>query len=85
MHQKTKAPSSAALAGRNTKEAAAYLGVSSSWLDKLRCVGGGPKYLKLGRRVLYRDADLDEWRSQYLVSSTADAEVRQKPAFPALA
>ena len=82
MDQK-KTPSTTA--GRNTRQAADYLGISESWLTKLRCVGGGPKYLKLGRRVLYRDADLDEWRAQYLVSSTSDAEVRQKPAFPAVA
>jgi predicted DNA-binding transcriptional regulator AlpA len=71
--------------GRNTNEAAAYLGVSESWLTKLRCVGGGPRYAKLGRRVVYQDSDLDAWREQYVTTSTADIEVRRKPAFPATA
>ena len=70
---------------RNTKEAAAYLGVSESWLTKLRLVGGGPRYAKLGRRVTYQDSDLDKWRDEYTVASSSDIEVRRKPAFPAAA
>ncbi len=42
-------------------EAAAFLGLSKSYLDKKRLDGGGPAYLKLGRRVVYDLADLEIW------------------------
>ena len=44
----------------NIREAAAYLGLSASNLNKLRITGTGPRFLKLGRRVLYDCRDL-EW------------------------
>ena len=43
----------------SVREAAAYLGVSKSWLDKQRLVGGFIPYAKIGRRVGYDIADLD--------------------------
>ena len=42
-------------------EAARFLGLSKSWLDKKRLNGGGPEYLKLGRRVVYDLNDLENW------------------------
>ena len=44
-----------------TPAAAAYCGSSTSTFEKLRLTGGGPGYLKLGRRVAYDPADLDAW------------------------
>ncbi|WP_247713158.1 helix-turn-helix transcriptional regulator [Qipengyuania polymorpha] len=44
-----------------TPEAARYLGVSESLLEKLRVAGDGPLYSKIGRAVLYRKASLDSW------------------------
>ncbi len=45
-------------------EAARFLGLSKSWLDKRRLEGGdGPAYLKLGRRVVYDLKDLEKWAS----------------------
>lgn len=44
-----------------TERAAAYLGLSPKTLETLRTRGGGPPFLKLGRRVVYRKADLDTW------------------------
>ncbi len=36
--------------------------VSKSYLDKLRCKGGGPQFIRAGtRKILYRKADLVEW------------------------
>lgn len=55
----------------DTTGAADYTGVSRSSLEKLRVYGGGPLYLKLGRRVRYRVEDLERWLSQSLVSSTS--------------
>lgn len=46
----------------DTRDAARRLGVSQSFLEKLRFYGRpGPPYLKLGSRVLYRIADLEQW------------------------
>jgi predicted DNA-binding transcriptional regulator AlpA len=41
------------------REAAAYLGVSKSWLDKQRLLGRFVPYVKMGRRVGYDIADLE--------------------------
>jgi predicted DNA-binding transcriptional regulator AlpA len=43
------------------KEAAAFLHVSTSFLDKLRVKGGGPIYSKVGAKVIYDAADLEAW------------------------
>jgi predicted DNA-binding transcriptional regulator AlpA len=45
----------------NTKQAGTYIGIGKSTLDKLRCTGGGPAYIQIGRRVLYEPAELDRW------------------------
>jgi excisionase family DNA binding protein len=55
------------------KEAAVYLRVSKSYLDKLRCKGGGPVYLRLGaRKILYRKTDLDLWTAERRFGSTSE-------------
>jgi predicted DNA-binding transcriptional regulator AlpA len=56
----------------DTLAAAAYTGLASSTLEKLRVYGGGPRYLKLRRLVRYRQADLDDWLAAHIVSSTSD-------------
>jgi predicted DNA-binding transcriptional regulator AlpA len=55
-------------------EAAAFLGVSKSWLDKKRLEGGGPAYLKLGRRVVYDLNDLEDFAVSKRLRSTSDHE-----------
>ena len=45
----------------SVNEAARKLGLSVSWLNKARITGGGPAYLKLGRRVFYSLGDLEDW------------------------
>lgn len=52
------------------KQAAAYLGLSKSTMDKLRHFGGGPRYFKLGRTIIYDVADLDAWRNERAATST---------------
>ncbi|MDX3928688.1 MAG: helix-turn-helix domain-containing protein [Shinella sp.] len=49
------------MANLRVKQAAHYVGVSKSFLDKARCYGGGPAFVKLGTSVIYRTQDLDEW------------------------
>jgi hypothetical protein len=41
--------------------AAAGFPFQESTLCKLRCIGGGPRYLKNGSRVFYRPSALTEW------------------------
>ena len=45
----------------DTKAAADYLGLSPSTLNRMRVTGDGPRYSKLGRRVIYDVRDLDSW------------------------
>ncbi|MDX2275640.1 MAG: helix-turn-helix domain-containing protein [Hyphomonadaceae bacterium] len=46
----------------NVREAAARLGLSKSTLDKMRCAGKGPRYVKsTDKAVRYDPADLDAW------------------------
>ena len=42
-------------------EAARALRLSERTLERLRCSGLGPKFIKLKRRVLYQQSDLSEW------------------------
>ena len=44
-----------------TREAAQMLGLSPGTLAKLRCIGGGPLFTKLGRVVVYAPSDLLSW------------------------
>lgn len=52
-------------------QAADYLGISKSLLDKLRCYGGGPAYAKLGASVIYSIDDLDRWISSKRVDTNS--------------
>lgn len=60
----------------NTAGAAEHTGLAVPTLEKLRCNGGGPVYLKLGRAVRYRASDLDEWLAKRAISSTSEETVR---------
>jgi predicted DNA-binding transcriptional regulator AlpA len=55
--------------------AAAYCGSSASTFAKLRLYGGGPVYVKIGRRVVYDPADLDKWLTSHRRSSTSEGSV----------
>jgi predicted DNA-binding transcriptional regulator AlpA len=57
----------------NAAAAAALTGLAPSTLAKLRCVGGGPPFIKLGRKVVYRRADLADWLNARRVANTTEA------------
>jgi excisionase family DNA binding protein len=57
----------------STPEAAAYLGLSPATLETLRTRGGGPPFVKLGRRVVYRREDLDAWLNAARRRSTSES------------
>lgn len=55
------------------RDAADYLGLSKSTIDKLRVRGTGPAYSTIGRRiVLYAVSDLDAWVAARRRTSTSD-------------
>ena len=56
-------------------EAATYLGLAVSTLNKWRCHGGGPVFIKLGRAVRYRQEDLDQFVMDSRAKSTCDPSV----------
>ncbi len=55
-----------------TAAAAEYIGLTKSTLEKLRLTGGGPKFSKLGRTVVYDRNVLDEWVASRRRESTSD-------------
>jgi predicted DNA-binding transcriptional regulator AlpA len=55
------------------REAADLLRLSGRTLERLRVTGTGPVYVKANRRVLYREADLEEWIAKRVVGSTSEA------------
>jgi hypothetical protein len=56
----------------NCDQAGAHLKLSPRTLEKLRTIGGGPRFRKLGRRVVYTRADLDAWADARACESTSD-------------
>jgi len=54
------------------KDAAAHMGLSASTLNKWRTQGRGPRFVKLGRSVCYRAADLDAWMDDQVRGSTSE-------------
>ncbi len=55
-----------------TPQAAEYLGLSASVMEKMRLRGNGPPYAKLGRMVVYAVNDLEAWINARKRTSTWD-------------
>lgn len=55
------------------REAARYIGLAVTTLAKMRYLGGGPPFLKLGAAVRYEFEHLDEWLNLRRVNNTSDA------------
>jgi Helix-turn-helix domain len=58
----------------STAEAARHLGLALATLAKMRCWGGSPPFLRLGRKVVYCRDDLDAWLNARRATSTSDAD-----------
>ncbi len=57
-----------------TPDAARYLGVGQSTLERKRVDGTGPRFRVLGSKIVtYAVADLDAWASESIRSSTSEA------------
>ena len=59
-------------------EAAKFLKLSPRTLEKQRVVGGGPRFRKFGRRVVYALEDLEMWANERVCASTSDVPARDK-------
>ena len=57
-------------------EAAEFLKLSPRTLEKQRVVGGGPKFRKFGRRVVYAIEDLESWANARSCDTTSDPAYR---------
>jgi len=58
----------------NNDEAAQFLNLSPRTLEKQRVIGGGPRFRKFGRRVLYAVSDLEVWANARTFETTSDPE-----------
>jgi predicted DNA-binding transcriptional regulator AlpA len=68
-------------AGLDTREAARFLELSYRRLEKHRIYGTGPKYSKVGHRILYAINDLKEWAQSKAKRPTSDSN--RTPVRPA--
>ena len=57
----------------NTREAAAYVGLSAKTLGRWRVGGGGPRNIKISKRVMYEVVDLDAWMEEGKRQFTAES------------
>lgn len=61
-------------------EAAAALRANPRTIERWRTSGGGPAFVKVGRGVVYRRADLEHFVRRNTRAQTADDAVRAKAA-----
>lgn len=60
-------------AALNTAQASTYLGLAHKTLESLRSRGGGPRFVKYGRKaVRYLKHDLDAYMAARSVNSTSE-------------
>lgn len=57
----------------NGKAAAVYMDTTEGTLSTWRYLGKGPRYYKVGRRVVYRRSDLDAWLEAHAVTPDSAA------------
>jgi hypothetical protein len=57
----------------DVKGAAAYTGFGEGYLNKLRCTGDGPVFIKRAGVVRYDPTDLDAWLASMKRRSTSES------------
>lgn len=57
----------------DTRKTAERLNISPGTLQKWRVYGDGPRYIKVGRKVAYDQADVDRWLEDRRRNSTSQA------------
>lgn len=58
---------------KDTRSTAERLNVTPGTLAKWRVFGQGPRYIKIGRKVAYDQADVDRWLEDQRRTSTSQA------------
>lgn len=58
----------------DTAAAAIYTGAKPNYLEKLRCTGGGPVFIKRNGLVRYDPDDLDAWLEAGKRRSTSETK-----------
>ena len=58
-----------------TKEAAPYLRVSHRTMEDWRLKGGGPRFSYAGRRIVYRQSELDGFLAARTFGNTGEAKM----------
>ena len=61
-------------------EAADFLRLSPRTLEKQRVIGGGPRFRKFGRRVMYAITDLETWADSRSFEMTSDPQYAERHA-----
>ena len=61
-------------------EAAEFLRLSPRTLEKQRVIGGGPRFRKFGRRVMYAISDLEAWADARSFEMTSDPHYTEQHA-----
>jgi excisionase family DNA binding protein len=56
------------------RQASTVLCLSERTLERLRVSGTGPRFVRAGRSVRYRETDLEAWIAQRVVGSTSEAD-----------
>src|SRR3546814_10542254 len=56
----------------DTRKASLIAGVAEKTLENLRHIGGGPRYIKLGRKVMYDPRDIEAWKEARKIASTSE-------------
>ena len=54
------------------RQAAETLALSERTLERFRVTGAGPKFVRLGKSIRYRLADLEAWIASRVVGSTSE-------------
>lgn len=54
------------------KQLAEYLGSTAATLAHWRYVGRGPKFIKVGSNVRYRESDVDAWLTEQTRAQTGE-------------
>jgi predicted DNA-binding transcriptional regulator AlpA len=57
----------------DTNSAAVFLGMGRRNLERLRATGGGPRFVKIGRKCAYRTEALEAWVTAREFASTSEA------------
>lgn len=47
---------------------------SKSWFERARWAGSGPRYIKIGRSIRYRGADVITWLNDQTIGNTSEGE-----------